>query len=138
MQLGAKHVESPFIEFGQLSTGIYFVYFLVVVLSINLLDNSFILANKKPVHLPTIFLPFISLQEGGVEINGSILIGLAIIVSFVFSIVIYRRLKTRSTHTMLGSTDSDSDGEQDGIGKPTETPVPGRRCPACLERGDTV
>ena len=28
MQLGAKHVESPFIEFGQISTAIYFAYFI--------------------------------------------------------------------------------------------------------------
>jgi len=31
MVLGAKHVESPFIEFGQISTAIYFAYFLIVV-----------------------------------------------------------------------------------------------------------
>jgi ubiquinol-cytochrome c reductase cytochrome b subunit len=47
MQLGAKHVESPFIEFGQLSTGAYFIYFLVTVLLINLLDNTLIMLNKK-------------------------------------------------------------------------------------------
>jgi ubiquinol-cytochrome c reductase cytochrome b subunit len=47
MQLGAKHVESPFIEFGQLSTGAYFIYFLVTVLVINLLDNTLIMLNKK-------------------------------------------------------------------------------------------
>ena len=29
MQLGAKHVESPFIEFGQISTVLYFAYFLI-------------------------------------------------------------------------------------------------------------
>jgi len=28
MILGAKHVESPFIEFGQIATLIYFVYFI--------------------------------------------------------------------------------------------------------------
>ncbi|EAA66784.1 hypothetical protein AN9479.2 [Aspergillus nidulans FGSC A4] len=27
MQIGAKHVETPFIEFGQISTIIYFAYF---------------------------------------------------------------------------------------------------------------
>ena len=31
MVLGAKHVESPFIEFGQIATLAYFAYFLVVV-----------------------------------------------------------------------------------------------------------
>jgi len=42
MQLGAKHVESPFIELGQISTVIYFSYFLIVVPFISLLENSLI------------------------------------------------------------------------------------------------
>jgi ubiquinol-cytochrome c reductase cytochrome b subunit len=42
MQLGAKHVESPFIEFGQISTVIYFSYFLIIVPIISLLENSLI------------------------------------------------------------------------------------------------
>jgi ubiquinol-cytochrome c reductase cytochrome b subunit len=49
MQLGAKHVESPFIEFGQISTIIYFSYFLVIVPITSLLENSLIelSINKK-------------------------------------------------------------------------------------------
>jgi len=42
MQLGAKHVESPFIELGQISTVIYFGYYLVLVPFISLLENSLI------------------------------------------------------------------------------------------------
>ena len=42
MQLGAKHVESPFIEFGQLSTTLYFAHFLFIVPFITLLENSLI------------------------------------------------------------------------------------------------
>jgi cytochrome c oxidase subunit 2 len=42
MQLGAKHVESPFIEFGQISTVIYFSHFLIIVPIISLLENSLI------------------------------------------------------------------------------------------------
>ena len=42
MQLGAKHVESPFIEFGQISTILYFAHFLIIVPSITLLENSLI------------------------------------------------------------------------------------------------
>jgi ubiquinol-cytochrome c reductase cytochrome b subunit len=46
MQLGAKHVESPFIELGQISTVIYFSHFLIVVPLISLLENSLVeLAN---------------------------------------------------------------------------------------------
>jgi len=41
MQLGAKHVESPFIEFGQLSTGLYFVYFGVLMYCITYIENTF-------------------------------------------------------------------------------------------------
>src|ERR1700754_2895038 len=42
MQLGAKHVESPFIEFGQISTLLYFLYFTVVMYGVTLIENSFI------------------------------------------------------------------------------------------------
>ena len=50
MQLGAKHVESPFIEFGQISTVLYFAHFLIIIPLVSLLENSLIeLANKKHV-----------------------------------------------------------------------------------------
>jgi ubiquinol-cytochrome c reductase cytochrome b subunit len=40
MQLGAKHVESPFIEFGQISTVIYFAHFLIIVPFLAYFENS--------------------------------------------------------------------------------------------------
>ena len=40
MQLGAKHVESPFIEFGQISTILYFAHFLFIVPFVSLIENS--------------------------------------------------------------------------------------------------
>lgn len=40
MQLGAKHVESPFIELGQISTILYFSYFLIVIPFVSLLENT--------------------------------------------------------------------------------------------------
>ena len=53
MELGAKHVESPFIEFGQVSTVIYFAHFLIIVPLISLLENTFIeIDSKKNVNLP--------------------------------------------------------------------------------------
>ena len=42
MQLGAKHVESPFIEFGQIATLLYFAYFLIIVPISNYIENSLI------------------------------------------------------------------------------------------------
>ena len=42
MQLGAKHVETPFIEFGQISTVLYFSHFLIIVPLVSLLENSLI------------------------------------------------------------------------------------------------
>jgi ubiquinol-cytochrome c reductase cytochrome b subunit len=42
MLLGAKHVESPFIELGQISTILYFTYYLIIVPFISLLENSLI------------------------------------------------------------------------------------------------
>jgi len=48
MQLGAKHVESPFIELGQISTILYFSHFLFLVPIISLFENSLIeLANYE-------------------------------------------------------------------------------------------
>lgn len=40
--LGAKHVESPYIELGQISTVIYFSHFLIIVPLISLLENSLV------------------------------------------------------------------------------------------------
>jgi ubiquinol-cytochrome c reductase cytochrome b subunit len=42
MQLGAKHVESPFIEFGQISTALYFGYFFIMIPVITLLENTLV------------------------------------------------------------------------------------------------
>ena len=42
MQLGAKHVESPFIEFWQISTALYFAHFIIIVPFVTLLENSLI------------------------------------------------------------------------------------------------
>jgi ubiquinol-cytochrome c reductase cytochrome b subunit len=47
MQLGAKHVESPFIELGQICTVIYFLYFLIIMPSITLLENSLVILDKS-------------------------------------------------------------------------------------------
>jgi ubiquinol-cytochrome c reductase cytochrome b subunit len=47
-QLGAKHVESPFIELGQISTVLYFSHFLIIMPIISLIENSLTeLATKK-------------------------------------------------------------------------------------------
>ena len=47
MQLGAKHVESPFIELGQISTILYFSHFLIIIPVITLIENSLIELNNK-------------------------------------------------------------------------------------------
>lgn len=47
MELGAKHVESPFIEFGQISTVVYFAHFLIIVPLISLLENTLIEIDSK-------------------------------------------------------------------------------------------
>ena len=40
MQLGAKHVESPFIEFGQISTVLYFAHFVLIVPVLSIIENT--------------------------------------------------------------------------------------------------
>jgi ubiquinol-cytochrome c reductase cytochrome b subunit len=48
MQLGAKHVESPFIELGQISTVLYFFYFTFVMYGVTVVENTFVdLRHKK-------------------------------------------------------------------------------------------
>ena len=42
MVLGAKHVESPFIQFGQISTFLYFSYFLIITPAVSLINNTLI------------------------------------------------------------------------------------------------
>jgi len=42
MQIGQKHVETPFIEVGQISTVLYFSHFLIIVPLVSLLENSLI------------------------------------------------------------------------------------------------
>jgi ubiquinol-cytochrome c reductase cytochrome b subunit len=41
-KLGACHVESPFIELGQISTALYFSYFIIILPAISLLENTLI------------------------------------------------------------------------------------------------
>jgi ubiquinol-cytochrome c reductase cytochrome b subunit len=40
MILGAKHVESPYIEFGQIFTCFYFIYFLIIIPVLTMLDYT--------------------------------------------------------------------------------------------------
>jgi quinol-cytochrome oxidoreductase complex cytochrome b subunit len=42
MQLGAKHVETPFIELGQISTVLYFSHFLIITPLLSVLENTFV------------------------------------------------------------------------------------------------
>jgi ubiquinol-cytochrome c reductase cytochrome b subunit len=51
MQLGAKHVESPFIELGQISTVFYFSYFTVLLPVVSIIENTSIdlhIGNSRP------------------------------------------------------------------------------------------
>jgi len=42
MKLGACHVESPFIELGQISTALYFSYFIFFVPMVSIIENTLI------------------------------------------------------------------------------------------------
>jgi len=48
MQIGAKHVETPFIEFGQISTVLYFSHFLIIVPLVSLLENTLVDIHTSP------------------------------------------------------------------------------------------
>lgn len=48
MQIGAKHVETPFIELGQISTVLYFAHFFIIVPVLSIIENSLVeLATRK-------------------------------------------------------------------------------------------
>jgi ubiquinol-cytochrome c reductase cytochrome b subunit len=68
MVLGAKHVESPFIEFGQISTIIYFSHFLIIVPIVSLLENSLIdlgtSENSDVGSIPTMYRSISRLSKG--------------------------------------------------------------------------
>jgi ubiquinol-cytochrome c reductase cytochrome b subunit len=49
LQLGAKHVESPFIEFGQISTALYFAHFILIVPVLSILENTLVDLARYPV-----------------------------------------------------------------------------------------
>lgn len=40
MQLGAKHVEDPYIFLGQVSTALYFAWFLFITPAVSILENT--------------------------------------------------------------------------------------------------
>jgi ubiquinol-cytochrome c reductase cytochrome b subunit len=42
MQLGAKHVEDPFITFGQISTALYFAHFTLIMPIVGIIENTLI------------------------------------------------------------------------------------------------
>ena len=49
MQIGQKHVETPFIEFGQISTVLYFSHFLIIVPLVSLIENTLVDVQIKSV-----------------------------------------------------------------------------------------
>jgi ubiquinol-cytochrome c reductase cytochrome b subunit len=51
MQIGAKHVETPFIEFGQISTVLYFAHFAVIVPVLSLIENTLVDINMDSLPL---------------------------------------------------------------------------------------
>lgn len=47
MQIGAKHVEDPFILLGQISTVLYFGHFLFIIPTLSVLENSLVDLNQS-------------------------------------------------------------------------------------------
>ena len=52
LSLGSKHVESPYIELGQLTTVYYFAHFLIIIPVVSIIENTLIdLSQNKPQQL---------------------------------------------------------------------------------------
>ena len=163
MQLGAKHVESPFIEFGQISTVLYFLYFIVVMYGITLVENTFVdIAVKYTTPLTTFNVSMSSMDIAILPLAVAIpsfiasfpILPLAVAIpSFIESFPIFMLCVPVSGLAVLGIVLLSSGGQtQTGTGGQTQAGtggqtqagtggqrrgVPGRRCPACLERGDS-
>jgi ubiquinol-cytochrome c reductase cytochrome b subunit len=75
MQLGAKHVESPYIELGQLSTVVYFSYFLIVVPVLSLFENSILELACSGINEKNEKDDISYIMENNVHKNYSMLIG---------------------------------------------------------------
>ncbi len=89
MELGAKHVESPFIEFGQISTVIYFAHFLIIVPLISLFENSLIeLAGSKYKAINNnMYKTDLSIMKS--VIKPSLLLGLALLTGIFIIVYLY-------------------------------------------------
>jgi len=42
MKLGALHVESPYVEFGQISTILYFSFFIIILPFVSIIENTLV------------------------------------------------------------------------------------------------
>lgn len=82
MQLGAKHVEFPFIEFGQISTVIYFAHFLIIVPLISLLENTLMDIAGKDI-IPSYILDMRDMRHS-LSIHKS-----SCIITTIFSVISY-------------------------------------------------
>jgi ubiquinol-cytochrome c reductase cytochrome b subunit len=87
MQLGAKHVESPFIELGQISTVLYFSHFLVIVPIMTLVENTLnVLNTKSEFSINNIYLAINSSSIYSSKMLLYLFIHLALILLYIFNI----------------------------------------------------
>ena len=73
MQLWAKHVENPFILFGQISTVLYFSYFILILPFVSLIENTLIQIRGKSTNSPTSTFPVYFLKNKSFKFNFSVL-----------------------------------------------------------------
>jgi ubiquinol-cytochrome c reductase cytochrome b subunit len=80
MVLGAKHVESPFIELGMFCTALYFLFYLVFTPVISIIENTLFnlssrssndveSANKKKIFKRTLVIPKVKAKELGAQLR---------------------------------------------------------------------
>ena len=118
MVLGAKHVESPFIELGQISTVIYFSHFLIIVPLISLLENSLIELSVYGKGNNYVFVSFVTKP-----LQSNLLYALASILFICILFIIFSKLGIYF------------DLDLDTILQISERPMTGVRCPTCAANG---
>lgn len=122
MQLGAKHVESPFIEFGQLSTGLYFAYFIFIVPVLSILENTLIDLSLSAVDSPSNknYGYITNLYNIGKNFKDFFIVFLILIfitLSFLISVAF-----AESSDSEDNSSDEDSSSEEDNNSEKEDNP----------------
>lgn len=148
MALGAKHVESPFVEIGMVSTFVYFAYYSISIPSISLIENTLLaIVQNVNKHLVALFnspLPFQGYSQQN-KFGANIIVNLYIkaieldnfknkfmakyvLFSFAYILISSILIYYFGDNFLFALDTSNEFGNVDNT-------IPGVKCPVCAENG---